>query len=184
MINLFNKIRNFVNESFKKNEDQMLHFDRTVHWLKKLKPNATEDFLIAAIGHDIERAFRVNEPFKRAGFRDEEFLKNHMKKGAEILGKFLKEEGADDITIKKVKHLVSGHELGGDEDQNLLKDADSLSFVENNAQIFLSKFDELGYEKIKEKFDWMYERISSPKAKELAKPFYNDMMSKLNEYKN
>ncbi len=35
--------------------------------------------------------------------------------------------------------LVSKHEVGGNEDQNLLKDADSISFFENQVGHFLSK---------------------------------------------
>lgn len=57
IINLFNKVRDFVKESFN-NDAQMLHFDRTVHWLKQLNPDVDEALLIAGIGHDIERAFK------------------------------------------------------------------------------------------------------------------------------
>src|SRR3989344_1580256 len=133
MTELFEKARKFVEESFQGNKPQMLHFDRTVYWLQQLKPDADEAFLIAAVGHDIER----------------------------------------------VKYLISKHEVGGDDDQNLLKDADSLSFVENNADFFISRLDKLGYEKIKEKFDWMFNRITDQKAKEIAKPFYENMIYQL-----
>jgi hypothetical protein len=180
MSNLFKKTREFIDKSFR-NEAQMLHFDRTVHWLKVLKPDADEASLIAAIGHDIERAFRKNDPFenKSKKFTDENHLKNHQETGAKILEKFLKEQGADLNTIKKVKHLVSNHEIGGDVDQNLLKDADSLSFLENNADIFLKRLEKLGYSKVKEKFDWMYFRITQPKAKKIGKPFYKKIIKKL-----
>jgi len=186
MTNLFNKTREFVRESFDNDEAQMLHFDRTVYWLKELRPAADEAFLISAIAHDIERAFREDKSgFDniRESFKDEEWLLKHSNRGAEILEKFLKEQGAGEGTIEGVKHLVSKHETGGDEEQNLLKDADSLSFVENNAPIFFSRIDKLGYNRVKEKFDWMYNRISSAKAKELAKPFYDKIALELEEYK-
>lgn len=84
--------------------------------------------------------------------------------------------------IKTVNHLISKHELGGDADQNLLKDADSLSFFETNAEKFATEFiKELGKEKIKQKFDWMYERISSPQAKEWAKPMYEKYIKLLHQ---
>lgn len=184
---LFDKVRSFVQKSFDDNKAQMLHFDRTVDWLKQLKPDACEAFLIAAIGHDIERAFSRDDKLgfdkNDRSFRDEEWLKYHSAKGAEILGEFLLKEQVGKEIINKVKHLISKHEVGGDEEQNLLKDADSLSFVENNAPIFLSKIDKLGYERVKEKFDWMHDRISSQRAKELAKPFYDKMMFELEKYK-
>ena len=58
MNNLFEKTREFVKTSFNKNDTQMVHFDRTVYWIKELKPDVDEAYLIAAVGHDIERAFR------------------------------------------------------------------------------------------------------------------------------
>lgn len=174
-----------MRESFDNDEAQMLHFDRTVYWLKKLRPTADEAFLISAIAHDIERAFREDKSGfdNRGSFKDEKWLLMHSNKGAEILEKFLKEQGAKEGIIERVKHLVLGHETGGDEEQNLLKDADSLSFVENNAPIFFLRIDKLGYDRVKEKFDWMYNRISSAKAKELAKPFYDKIVLELEKYK-
>ena len=180
---LFEKTREFVEKNFK-NEAQMLHFDRTVYWLKILKPNADEAFLIAAIGHDIQRAF-AGSLFvgKDKKFTDVNHIKEHQETGARILGDFLKEQDADTGLIKRVKHLVSKHEVGGDDDQNLLKDADCLSFLENNADIFLNSFNELGYNKVKEKFDWMYQKITSLKAKEIAKSFYEKIIRELNAKK-
>lgn len=187
MTELFNKARNFVEKSFNGNNAQMLHFDRTVYWLQQLRPDADEALLIAAIGHDIERAFQ--DPKEGFGdvnrkFKDKNQLKVHQERGAEILANFLKERGASDNLITKVRHLISKHEEGGDADQNLLMDADSLSFVENNLDIFLSRFDKLGYEKIREKFDWMYNRITDPKAKQIARPFYEKMIEQLNDRTN
>lgn len=183
---LISQTREFVKESYNNDEFQMRHFDRTVYWLKQLKPDADEAFLIAAMGHDIERAFRdkkLNFENSNRSFSDEKWIEYHSNEGAKILGEFLIKQKVDNDLIKRVKHLVSKHEVGGDDDQNLLKDADSLSFLENNAFLFLSKIDKLGFDRIKEKFDWMYERISSPKAKEIAKPFYDTIISELEAYR-
>lgn len=184
MKNLFQKTRDFVDKSFSNNKAQMLHFDRTVYWLKQLRLSADEAFLIAAMGHDIERAFRNDRGLKSVeGFKNGERLRLHSERGAEILEDFLRKEGASETIIHRVKHLVSKHEVGGDDDQNLLKDVDSLSFVENNVPIFLSRIDKFGYDAVKEKFNWMYERISSEKAKKIAGPFYEKMMKQLEESK-
>jgi len=112
---------------------------------------------------------------------DQNNLQIHQEKGAHILGEFLQKNGATNELINNVIHLISKHEVGGDKNQNLLKDADSISFLENNADIFLSRFDRLGYANIKEKFDWMYERISDLKAKEIARPMYNKIIEQLNQ---
>jgi hypothetical protein len=41
--------------------------------------------------------------------------------------------------IERVMMLVSKHEVGGNDDQNLLKDADAISFLENQIDVFLTK---------------------------------------------
>ena len=157
---------------------------RTVYWAKKLKPKAGEALFIAALAHDIERAFRQKDVLEREklfGYADKEFLRLHMERSAQIIAEFLKEQKAGKDLIEKVKELVSKHEFGGSEEQNILKDADSISFFENNAERFLIKhLPIVGKEIVKKKIDWMYERISSEKAKKTAKPFYEKAIKKLN----
>lgn len=75
--------------------------------------------------------------------------------------------------IENVVHLVSRHEWGGDEDQNLLRDADSASFLETNAEGFVTrKAQGEGYEKIRKKLDWMFDRIGSEERKEHVRENY------------
>ena len=77
--------------------------------------------------------------------------------------------------------LISRHEEGGNEDQNLLKDADSVSFFENNLSIFFRKAEVEGKDKIKHKFNWMYNRITSVKAKQYAKRDYEKALKELDK---
>ncbi|MBP7058057.1 DUF4202 family protein [Candidatus Gracilibacteria bacterium] len=185
-LSIYNAVEQFVFDSFTKVEkpSQIKHFVRTVHWLKVLSPNADEALLIAAISHDIERAFRQKDMAgKRAlGWTNVEFFRPHEERGAEIVGEFLQQKKVDKNFIQKVKMLISRHEEGGNDDQNLLKDADSISFFETNISSFLEgKSLEMGKEKIKQKFDWMFNRITSPKAKQIAQPFYETALKALNE---
>jgi len=185
---LFKKVKNFVKDSFVNVglEWQMKHFERTVYWVLKLKPVADEALLISAIAHDIERAFRKNiyhENVKKSkiGFRDANYLNTHQKQGGKIMAKFLEKQNADKKIIQRVKMLISKHEVGGDDDQNLLKDADSLSFFENNTEYFIKKLVPImGAEKIREKMDWMFNRISSEKAKKIAYTWYKEAIKQLN----
>ncbi len=183
---IYNQAEKFVFDSFNSigASSQLDHFIRTVYWLKVLSSEADEALLVAAVSHDIERAFRkddVLEKRKAAGLADLDFLRAHEERGAEIIAKFLRSTGAGEDFIERVIMLVSRHEEGGNDDQNLLKDADSLSFFENNVPLFLKKVSsELGKEKVKEKFDWMFERITSEEAKEIAKPFYEEAIRGLN----
>ena len=76
--------------------------------------------------------------------------------------------------------LVAKHEVGGDPDQNMLMDADSISFFENQIPQFLTRIlKETSKQAVKEKFEWMYNRISSDEAKKIAKPLYQKALKKL-----
>lgn len=183
----FTLAKNFVKEAFiqAKSLGDILHLERTVYWLTYLQPNANEALRIAAISHDIERAFRddknyINIKNAKAGFTSEEHLAYHQTKGAEIMAKFLQEQNAPQELIDQVYMLISKHEVGGNEEQNLLKDADSISYFENQIDFFLTKkVPEVGKEKVRNKFQWMFDRITSERAKELAKPMFEEAMRKL-----
>ena len=185
MARLFTKVKKFVKESFRKCgfKEQIKHLERTVYWVKKLKPNADEALLIAAFVHDIETAFAWKKLQKnyKPKFVDKNRLKKHQKEGAEIIGEFLEKQGANPEMVNRVKMLISKHEEGGNEDQDLLKDADSISFFENNVDMFLKIAKKAGKEKVRQKFYWMYNRITSKKAKDIAKPWYRKAISDLNK---
>lgn len=183
---LYKKAEQFVIDSFNKagKHEQIKHFLRTVHWIKALRPDADVALLISAVAHDIERAYRQKDVLEKktsAGYTNVEFFRPHEERGAEIICDFLKQQGATAEIIGRVKMLVSRHEEGGNDDQNLLKDADSVSFFETNISLFLTKdVQDVGKGKVKEKFDWMFNRITSEKAKQIAQPFYNKAISDLN----
>ncbi len=178
---LYKKVRYFIRNAFKKRFG-MDHFERTAYWIKKLEPDADEALMIAAIAHDIERAFRSSSGTqskreKEIGYHHIDYLRHHQEAGAKIIESFLAQNGADKKLIDRVKMLVSRHEEGGTHDQNLLKDADSISFFENNISYFLEhKIHEAGKENVIKKFKWMYQRITSKNAKKIAKPYYEKAM--------
>ena len=175
-------VKKFVDDSFGKKSD---HFERALYWMKQLKPDADLALQISAYSHDIQRAFASEESLKKVensdnGFKDESMLKEHQEGGGEIMYKFLLKNGQTEELAEKVKYLISKHEVGGDDEQNLLKDADSVSYFECNADHFVTKYAPvLGKEKVKSKFDWMFERITSDKAKKLAEPMYKEVLNKL-----
>jgi hypothetical protein len=183
----YKQVERYIIDTFTKIGDTggIKHFLRTVHWIKVLKHDADEALLISAMAHDIERGFRNHETYdfiKKAdkGFRSDEHLTHHQNEGARLIGEYLEKIGADKIMIDRVKLLVSKHEIGGTDDQNLLKDADSLSFFENNIDHFLDKkVNEAGKAKVLDKFDWMYNRITSEVAKKIARPWYDEAIRKL-----
>jgi hypothetical protein len=95
-----------------------------------------------------------------------------------------KKENISEEFIKKTFHLISKHEVGGDEEQNALMDADSVSFFETNAEMFVNKKAPIeGYEKVKEKLDWMFNRISTEERKGVARENYSRWSKELEKYK-
>ncbi len=182
LMNFYRKTLNFVNKVIP--DEQKAHFERTVFWMEKFSPIFTEAHRIAAYCHDIERAFNDKKNEQVENYLDPAFLKDHQEKSAEIISNFLKSENAPKDLIDKISHLISKHEVGGDEEQNALMDADSVSFFETNARMFIVKKAPVeGYEKIKEKFDWMFNRICSEDHKHYARINYKKWLAELEYYR-
>ncbi|MCA9379792.1 DUF4202 family protein [Candidatus Dojkabacteria bacterium] len=177
------QVEKYVIDTFTKNGDEggIPHLLKTVEFVKFLKPDADEALLISAIAHDIERGSNSKKPLneiKKTGFTGEDHLKYHQEEGARITAEFLRSIGAQERLIERVYMLISKHEVGGNSDQNLLKDADSMSFFETNVEHFVTKkVHEYGYQKVKEKLDWMFNRITDDSAKVLVQDKYENAMT-------
>jgi Domain of unknown function (DUF4202) len=108
------------------------HLLRTEHWLLELEPDASEALRLAAVLHDIERAF----PDTEAGWdssRDAgspEYNRWHQDRCARIAGDWLADHGAPAELVDEVRALVRVHEEGGWREADLLHAADSLSFLD------------------------------------------------------
>jgi len=97
----------------------------------------------------------------------------HQEEGAKIISEFLRDNEYDEDGIQRVYKMVNHHEEGGDEESDLIKDADSLSYFETNAMKHAQEMPKkLGERKVRRKIEWMYSRITSDKAKEIAKQSY------------
>lgn len=186
-MNFYRKSVTFVESSFKRSKfnDELRHFWRTAYWLKKLYPKADEAMLIAAVSHDIERAYRkaiYTKKYSR-NFLDRYSLYEHPRGGALIMKKFLLKQGAPKAMVKKVAMMIRGHEIGGNKWQNLLKDADSISYFDKHYRRFIKKTAFIASpQAVREKVDWMYNRITSRKAKAYAKPMYEKSLKYLNKF--
>ena len=162
------------------------HLLQTEVWLQRLKSEASEEMLLAALTHDMERAFPGPDSPSldpRDGVDNPVYNIAHSKRSARIVSSYLREQGASQKSIEEVARLIKAHEYGGDDDQNYVQAADSLSFLEVNVDIFLSWMD-AGDEKwnadaVRAKFNWMYERVHIPQARDLARPLYEEAMRKL-----
>ena len=161
------------------------HLIRTAYWVNYLNPKPSEALLIAALTHDIERAFKEgSKPFfsKKGKWDDKASNQWHSERSAKFVKEFLEKEKANPCLINQTVRLISHHEEGGWGEADLLRDADSISFLEVNVPFFISRIPgELSKKEVEEKFNYMFARIGSKKAIEIAKPLYKKAMADLNK---
>lgn len=147
------------------------HLERTLDWLLVLNPNASLALRLAAMAHDIERAFpppKDTAPSPTApGYHDW-----HQDRSMRMIARWLGEQGAAAELIAEVGALVRVHEGGGWPDAELLQAADSLSFLEVQSELFAARVEagELEPAQARAKFHFMYDRLRDRRARELAGP--------------
>jgi hypothetical protein len=180
MQSLYDKAERFVKETYKSagRRNTIPHLERTVYWVRLMKPDADEGLLIAAIYHDIERAV-FGDWVK--GSTNKETLRRHGQLSAEIIGGFLSILNAESDFIDRVKMLVSMHEFNGDGDHNILIEADCMSYFETQASTHAEEWPEQGVPKdlVLKKFEFMYSRVQSRDAKKVIAPWFKKAVSML-----
>ncbi len=141
------------------------HADNTLEWLLHLEPDAGDALQLAALAHDIDRAIEEVK-VRREDFDDyDSFKATHARHGAELLRPILTACGvARDITDEACR-LVQVHEVGGEPQANLLKDADSISYFDVNLPLY---FQREGWDETKRRSHWGYRRLT-PRAKDIVK---------------
>jgi len=148
-----------------------IHAGNTLKWLLKLEPKADQAFQIAALAHDIERA-NEKQKIKRNDYEDFDLFKQaHANNSAKILQEILEKCGVTEPITKEACRLVAIHETGGDANSDLLKDADSISFFENNLPHYYKRE---GKEETKRRAAWGYLRISKQRRDIIKNISYQD----------
>lgn len=150
-------------------EEDPTHSINTWEWLLKLKPDADEALQIAALAHDIERAITGNSDSNGIkDISDQEVYRKHKLehsiRSANFIAEIMKKFGYDIKSILRVKHLVEHHELGGDPESDILMNADSISYFDNNVSFYFKKN---GPKKTKDKVRFMFQRTSNPEVKKI-----------------
>lgn len=161
------EIKNIIKES--PIEEDPVHSELVLKWVLKLKPDADEALKIAALAHDIDRAItKITESdLKDYKANYHQYKKEHAERSAQFIAEILRKNGYLEDFINKVVFLVERHEIGGDEESDILRDADSIAYFEYNAPRYLKRN---GREQTKGKIGFMYSRMS-----EIAKELVNKM---------
>jgi hypothetical protein len=149
------RIRSAISRS--KVPEDPLHAENTLAWVLKLTPKADNALKLAALGHDIDRAIETRRVRKDLFQSFDEFKAAHASNSAEILRSILEECGVEEPIRLEVCRLVSLHETGGDEKSDILKNADSLSYFQNNLPLYFARN---GWMETKRRSLWGYARLS------------------------
>ncbi len=164
------------------------HLLETVAWLERLTPSPEEALRTAAVLHDVERLLKNPDPARfRKGwesFKDPRYLRWHQQRSAQIAASLLRRGKVEESFVERVYKLVRHHEEGGTDEQNLLKDADSLSFLDVSAGRFIEDWVPVtGKVKVREKIEWMFDRMTLPEAKRFGRPLFARAVDKLEGFR-
>jgi hypothetical protein len=136
-------------------------------------PDAGEGLRIAALLHDIERAFPdPSSSWDPAGdWNDPGYLRWHQDRCAEYAVAWLVEQDAPPDLVEDVERLILVHEEGGWYEADVLQAADSLSFLETLTSITMAWVRRgIDPEHARAKLRFMAERITIEAARADAEP--------------
>lgn len=154
---------------------ELIHSRLVSKWVLRLKPDADEALKIAALSHDMERAVTgITEKDLKGDATPIEFAafkKAHSMRSADLICKILERHDYPGETVQKVRRLVENHEFGGDEEANILMDADSIAYFEYNIPSYLKRN---GEDRTRKKIRFMYERMSARAKGLVGKINYKD----------
>lgn len=162
---------------------ELAHANGTLNWLLKIKPDADDAMKIAAFGHDIERCVVVHKESPDHLIVDDfakyqESKREHAEMGAEAVVEILEKYGVGEAEKERVRFLIAHHEIGGDDDADVICDADSLSYLTDNFDGYLKMY---GPDRAKVKLEWMLGRMSEARKK-LGLELYNEALLKIKNF--
>jgi hypothetical protein len=152
------------------------HLLRTEDWVVELEPDASERLRLAAVLHDIERAFPDSETswISARDWDNAVYNRWHQDRSADIAGRWLRDRGAPEDLVEGVDALIRVHEDGGWPEADVLQAADSLSFLETLAPLVVGWIEsgkatpERGAAKVRSSIDRI--KPDMTRARELAEP--------------
>lgn len=161
------------------------HLVRARDWVIELAPDASHALRFAALTHDIERHFPggPQQDFVQDAWDDPDYLFAHSTRSADIVQRWLEEapEPPEPEFSADVRRLILLHELGGDEEADLLQAADSLSFLETLQELVAGWVADgrCSAGKADAKLRYMRDRIRIPEARRRAEELYAQAAARL-----
>ena len=177
-------MRTWIETSARWVEDHYLfgreHLRQTLVWLDRLAPGSREAVRLAALTHDMERAFPGPDSPAMA-LHGVEYYRAHSARSVRIVGEYLRSQDAPEPLVIDVEALILVHEFGGWPEADLVQAADSVSFLEVNIDLFLgfARDGKFSVSDVRGKFQWMNDRIQVEAARPIAKPMLDDALARL-----
>jgi hypothetical protein len=161
------------------------HLLRTEDWVVELDADAPERVRLAAVLHDIERAFPdAGATWDSARDWDSAaYNRWHQDRSADIASRWLRDRGAPAELVEAVDRLIRVHEDGGWPEADLVQAADSISFLENLVPLVVGWVEsgrvtrECGAAKVRSSLDRISPTLS--RAREIAAPMVRDGLAAL-----
>ena len=177
---LVDAARAWVIERYPYNRNHLL---KTLEWLDRVAPGSAESVRLAALTHDMERAFPGPEQPVIKTLSDPEYERLHSLRSARIVGAWLREHHASEAVVEHVEALIVAHEFGGWPEADLVQAVDSLSFLETNIDLFLGfvRSGKHPAHEVRKKFNAMFGRIRVPRLTLLAQPLVDRALEQLAE---
>ena len=157
------------------------HLLKTLEWLDRVAPDSAEAVRLAALTHDMERAFPGPDQPVIKTLSDPEYERQHSLRSARIVGTWLREQHAKEALVEHVEALIVAHEFGGWPEADLVQAVDSLSFLETNIDLFLGfvRSGKHPAHEVRKKFNSMFGRIQVPRLKAMAQPLVDRALERL-----
>lgn len=151
--------------------EEPFHSINTLEWLLKLHPGADDAMKLAALGHDIERAFEEKRVRSIDFETYDEYKQAHALNSAQILTEIMESCGVEQPLVDEVAHLVAHHESGGSERQDTLRNANFLSFFHVCLPLY---YDRKGAANTRKRCVWAYKKLPADIQQMIAEFEYMD----------
>jgi hypothetical protein len=120
---------------------ELAHAELMTEWVSRLRPNASEELLLAARAHHVRRWMvpRSSYPDGRAGYL--RWRRDLHQRHAAVVGAIMTDAGYEATAIARVQDIVRKRGLGRDDDVQALEDALCLVFIQTQFAELAEKLD-------------------------------------------
>lgn len=133
------------------------HAENTMLWITRLRHDADEIMQLAGYGHDIERSLPDRLTYDMFDSYDD-YKRAHAERAGRIAAEIARECGYNADEVERLAYIIANGEFNSDDPEvQLLCDADSISYFDNNVTYYLK---DKGSEGTRKKMAFMYERAS------------------------